>query len=108
MSQFFVRFSFLRYSFVVSCKTRIFAVQKNVIMPTVFIFFGYRFLFYSNDHQPIHVHVIKDGCEAKYNVCPIEQIYNHGFKQQQLMIIESIIEENAEVIIERWNNYFNK
>ncbi len=34
-------------------------------MPTIFMFFGFRFLFYSNDHEPIHVHITKDGCEAK-------------------------------------------
>ncbi|MDR3235887.1 MAG: DUF4160 domain-containing protein [Prevotellaceae bacterium] len=28
-------------------------------MSTIFIFFGLRFLFYSNDHEPIHVHVTK-------------------------------------------------
>ena len=77
-------------------------------MPTVFIFLGFRFLFYSNDHDPIHVHIVKDECEAKYNVNPIEQIYNHGFKKQQIAIIESIIEENVEVITERWKVHFNK
>lgn len=30
-------------------------------MPTIFIFFGFRFMFYSNDHTPVHVHIIKDG-----------------------------------------------
>ena len=37
-------------------------------MPTLFVIFGFRFLFYSDDHEPIHVHVIKDGHEAKYNI----------------------------------------
>ena len=55
-------------------------------MPTIFIFFGFRFMFYSNDHQPVHVHVIKDGCEAKYNVNPIEQVYNHGFKKHDIAL----------------------
>ena len=77
-------------------------------MPTVFIFFGFRFMFYSNDHDPIHVHIVKDDCEAKYNVSPIEQVYNHGFKKQQIAIIESIIEENVEVITERWKAHFNE
>ena len=77
-------------------------------MPTVFIFFGFRFLFYSNDHEPIHIHIIKDDCDAKYNVCPIEQIYNHGFKKHQIAIIESIIEENEMIIVERWKTFFNK
>lgn len=67
-------------------------------MPTIFVFFGFRFLFYSNDHEPVHVHIVKDDCEAKYNVESIEQIYNHGFKNREIAIIESIIDENKEII----------
>ena len=63
-------------------------------------------MFYSNDHEPIHVHILKDRCEAKYNVQTLEKVYNHGFKKQELAIIESIIEENVEIITERWKNYF--
>ena len=66
-------------------------------MPTIFIFFGFRFMFYSNDHEPIHVHVIKDGNEAKYNVSPLIQIYNHGFKKHDIALIESIISENEAI-----------
>ena len=75
-------------------------------MPTIFIFFGFRFMFYSNDHKPIHVHVLKDGCEAKYNVRTLEQVFNHGFKKREIALIESIIEENAAIIEERWNAHF--
>lgn len=35
-------------------------------MPTLFIVFGFRFMFYSNDHEPIHVHVIKGNAEARF------------------------------------------
>ena len=77
-------------------------------MPTLFIIFGFRFMFYSNDHTPIHIHVIKDGCEAKYNVLPVELVLNHGFKRHDLSLIESIVLENKEIIIERWRSYFNK
>lgn len=76
-------------------------------MPTIFIIFGYRFQFYSNDHSPIHVHVIKGGAKAKYNLFPIELIENIGFKHSELKLIESIIEENVETISEHWNTYFN-
>ena len=76
-------------------------------MPTIFIIFGYRFQFYSNDHSPIHVHVIKGGAKAKYNLFPIELIDNNGFKNSELKLIESIIEENVETISEHWNTYFN-
>ena len=77
-------------------------------MPTLFIIFGFRFMFYSNDHTPINIHVIKDGCEAKYNVAPVELVFSHGFKRHDLSLIESIVLENKEVIIERWHSYFNK
>ena len=30
-------------------------------MPTLFTVFGFRFMFYSNDHEPIHIHVLKGG-----------------------------------------------
>ena len=62
-------------------------------------------LFYSNDHLPIHVHIIKDGHEAKYNVQPIERIYNHG--RHDILMIEAVIEEK-DIIINRWNEYFKE
>ena len=77
-------------------------------MPTLFIIFGFRFMFYSNDHTPIHIHGIKDGCEAKYNIEPVELVFNRGFKRHDLSLIESIVLENKEIIIERWRSYFNK
>lgn len=40
-------------------------------MPQLFTLFGLRFMFYSNDHNPIHhVHVVKGGAEARFQVQP--------------------------------------
>jgi len=33
-------------------------------------------------------------------------VFNHGFKKHEVSIIEGVIEENVEVIIDRWKNYF--
>ena len=77
-------------------------------MPTIFIFFGFRFMFYSNDHAPIHVHILKDGHEAKYNVDPVELVFNNGFKKHYILLIESVLEENREIVIDRWKNYFKE
>lgn len=75
-------------------------------MPTIFIFFGFRFMFYSDDHEPMHVHIIKDGCDAKYNIDPVQMIYNHGLKKHEISMIESVIEQNKEIIAERWKEFF--
>ena len=39
-------------------------------MPTIFTLFGLRFMFYSDVHEPVHVHITNGGREAKYNEQP--------------------------------------
>ncbi len=82
-------------------------------MPLLFIFFGLRFMFYSNDHEPIHVYVIKGKGKvkenAKFNIEPeITLIENNGLQPNELKMAEMVIEENKELIFERWNEFFNK
>lgn len=33
-------------------------------------------------------------------------IYNHGFKKHEISMIESVIEQNKEIIAERWKEFF--
>lgn len=47
-------------------------------MPTVFILFGFVSKFYSNDHEPLHIHVLKDGHKAKFSIFPVELVENIG------------------------------
>jgi hypothetical protein len=78
-------------------------------MPTVFIFLGFKFSFFSNDHEPIHIHVSRGGATAKFNLLPeVLLTKNSGFKNSELKMIESILEENKEIIIERWKEFFLK
>lgn len=77
-------------------------------MPTIFIVLGFRFMFYSNDHEPIHVHVTKGGANEKFSISPVELIENNGMSSAEIKMIESIIEENVEIIAEYWNSFFNK
>lgn len=76
-------------------------------MPTIFILFGFRFLFYSNDHEPIHVHVVKGDIQAKFSIDPVALVENHGLKPSEIKMAESVIEENVEIIAEHWNKFFN-
>ncbi|MBR1786861.1 MAG: DUF4160 domain-containing protein [Paludibacteraceae bacterium] len=76
-------------------------------MPTLFIVFGFRFMFYSNDHTPIHVHVIKGDAEARFQVQPdVILLDNKGLKLSEVKLAESLVEENKEMIIERWKAFF--
>ena len=76
-------------------------------MPTIFILFGFRFMFYANDHEPIHVHVLKGNISAKFTISPVALVENHGLKPAELKMVEAIIEKNSEVIAEHWNKLVN-
>lgn len=65
-------------------------------------------MFYANDHEPIHVHVVKGDVKAKFTISPVALVQNQGLKPAELKLVESIIEENQEVIAEHWNKFFNK
>lgn len=88
--------------------TYICVVKNKRAMPTIFILFGFRFLFYANDHEPIHVHVVKGNISAKFLLSPVELVENNGLKPAEIKMAESVIEENREVIAEHWNKFFNK
>ncbi len=76
-------------------------------MPTVKIIYGYRFFFYSNDHDPIHIHVEKDKKTAKYYLQPFELVKSRGFNASELKKIGIIIEDNLELLKQKWYEYFN-
>jgi len=58
-------------------------------MPQLFTVFGFRFMFYSNDHEPIHVHVVKSGTEARFLVEPeVQLLDNKGLKPAELKLAE--------------------
>lgn len=77
-------------------------------MPTIFKFFGFSFLFYANDHEPIHIHVVKGKQRAKFTILPVKLIENNGLNKNELKMVSDIIEENQEIISEHWNKFFNQ
>jgi len=77
-------------------------------MPTLLIIFGLRFYFYSNDHEPMHIHVQSSDGVAKFEIKDqIVLLSNEGLKNKDLKLAESIIEENLENFRENWQTFFN-
>lgn len=77
-------------------------------MPVLKIIKGYRFFFYSNEHDPMHIHVEKDKKTAKLNLLPVEVVKVKGFKANEQKEIRKLVEENVELFKKQWNEYFNK
>jgi hypothetical protein len=77
------------------------------LMPTIFRKDGFQFLFYSNEHRPIHVHVRYGGGEAVFNLeNEVELRESHGLKLRELSKAQSLAESNRDAIIQLWNEYF--
>lgn len=77
-------------------------------MPEIFRMFGLRFYFWSREHEPIHVHVESADGEAKFEILPegIVLKENYGIKPKDIKLAESILEENKELAISKWRQYF--
>lgn len=79
-------------------------------MPTVLILFGLRFFFYSEDHEPMHVHVQRDNNTAKFDFSgnDVFLVYNHGLSAQDIKNAKKIIEEHKEEFSNKCKAYFGK
>lgn len=79
-------------------------------MPEIFRIFGMRFFFYSREHEPIHVYVKNSDGKAKFDITKdgIVLVKNEGIKTKDIKAAEMVLEENKELAIEKWNEYFGK
>lgn len=76
-------------------------------MPTILKYKKYRFFFYSNDHEPKHIHIEKDEKTAKFKIETIELIKSNGFNSLELKRIRILIENNHELFNQKWNEFFD-
>jgi hypothetical protein len=79
-------------------------------MPIVFRHSGFRFLFYANEgdpREPVHIHIIKDGIDAKFWLNPVRLAYNDGYDAKTLRELFEIVEMNTSLIEEAWNEFFS-
>ena len=79
-------------------------------MPEILLMFGMRFFFSSRVHEPIHVHVKGADGKAKFDILPegIMLVKNEGLKPKDIKAAEMVLEENKELAIEKWNEYFGR
>ena len=76
-------------------------------MPTILDKDGYRFYFFSNEHEPIHVHVRFGAGKARFELAEdVSLLESKGMKVQELRKAQELAEEHAELIRRKWREYF--
>ena len=85
-------------------------------MPKIFEYFGFVFFFYSNEHEPIHVHVIHGDRQLVYEIIledgNFKALVRRNAKgylplsQHDAGIVEEFIRVYALDIVQKWIDYF--
>ncbi|CAN2041410.1 DUF4160 domain-containing protein [Candidatus Magnetomoraceae bacterium gMMP-15] len=85
-------------------------------MPKLYEYFGLMILFYSNEHEPIHVHGKYQGRESKAEIITdkgeITEIRYTEVRGKRPLVktkqkdFETLVKHFAEEIVQRWIDYF--
>jgi hypothetical protein len=78
-------------------------------MPVALRVKGYRFFFFSLEgHEPPHIHVEQAERFAKFWLNPVSLVRSRGFRSNELSEIQKIVEENRDILLEKWNEHFSR
>lgn len=75
-------------------------------MPTLLNVDGFKFFFYANEHEPKHIHVMKNDDFAKINLENCEIVYNY-LKPKDLKFAVKILKDNKKNFERIWDEWFN-
>ena len=82
-------------------------------MPTLLNKNGFKFFFYANEHDPMHIHVMKGEGFAKVELENLKVVQNYlkvvqnYLKAKDLKMALEIIKENQYNFMGIWNEWFN-
>lgn len=85
-------------------------------MPKILEYFGLIIFFYSNEHEPVHVHGKYQDKESKAEIIIVngkvkEIIYSNVKGKEPLTSVKymdfcKLVEKYSEMIVEKWVDYF--
>lgn len=85
-------------------------------MPKLYEYLGLIIFFYSNEHEPVHVHaryqgheskieiIIEEGKILRFNVFSVKG--KKPLSNKQLKDFEELVQKRADEIVEQWINFF--
>ncbi len=86
-------------------------------MPKIYEYIGYIFFFYSNDHPPVHFHVMKGERLMKVELTYVDETLfvkffkikkTPSFSLSQQKEIEIFVRKYHVYIVNKWNDFFEK
>ena len=91
-------------------------IENIITMPKIFEYFGFIFYFYSNEHEPIHVHVLHGGKESIFDLIMMngelvevrirEKKGAESLPEKDKRTAEEFIRKYHKNIINKWVKFF--
>lgn len=85
-------------------------------MPKLYEYFGITVMFYSNEHEPIHVHGKCQGRESRAEIIIVEGVItsiNYTGSQgkqaltgSEIVYFKEIVSAKSDEIVQKWVDYF--
>lgn len=85
-------------------------------MPKIFEYFGFVFFFYSNEHEPIHVHVTHNNCQSIFELIMMDgelveirvrvKTGEEPLSAKDKKTAEEFIRKYSKNIINKWVRFF--
>jgi len=76
-------------------------------LPTLLNKNGFKFFFYANEHEPKHIHVMKNDDFAKIELDNLKVVQNY-LKPKDLKFVLDVVKEHRQEFERRWNEWFDK
>jgi uncharacterized protein YpmS len=74
----------------------------------IFRFNNIVFYFYSQDHEPVHVHIRQAGKNVVIVIDALEVKNNKGFRSNEIRLLQEKVNEYKILIKEVWYEYFEE
>ena len=76
-------------------------------MPTLLNKNGFKFFFYANEHEPKHIHMMKNDDFAKIELQTCKVVQNY-MKPKDLKFALEIVKKHKEAFERSWDAWFDK
>jgi hypothetical protein len=76
-------------------------------LPTLLDKNGFKFFFYANEHEPKHIHVVKNDDFAKIELRCFNVVQNY-LKHKDLKFALQVVKDNREYFERIWDEWFDK
>ena len=75
--------------------------------PTIIREGGFRVVIHTHDHLPPHVHVQKEGKDARVYLTPVA-LWDSDLTDRQTRQAVALVRENREILLAKWNEIHGK